>query len=360
MSGGRTSCAVLGASGYIGQHFARILSDHPEFEVVALGAGERSRGQRLTDVWQLAEPPPPSLEEIRLRQWTPRELERARIGVVFSALPSGSAGETENELVRRGTWVFSNAADHRMDPGVPLLVPEVNGDHLGILGPRPRGRGLLVTNPNCSATGLVLALAPVFDLLRPVSVHVATYQSLSGAGYPGVPSLAIADNVVPYVRDEEEKLEHESARLLGRRQGHRVVPVRVPFAAHCARVATREGHLEAVTVVASRRPTRATLERAWREFDPLHGQELPMAPHPPIELRSETDRPQPLRDRWAGQPARARGMAAVVGRVRWNPPFLRFFVLSHNAVRGGAGASVLNAEFTFAKLAARSREGVVP
>lgn len=344
----RIPCAILGASGYIGQHFARLLADHPMFEVRALASSERSEGRRLSEVWQLTEGPPPELENETIRRWTPAELARSRIRIAFSALPSGTARELETELTRRGISVFSNAADHRMDPDVPLLVPEVNGDHLEIGGPGRTGRGRLVTNPNCSATGLVLALAPVIDLLGPRVVHVATYQSISGAGYPGVPSLAITDNVVPFIREEEEKLERESARILGLRRGNRIVPAPVTFSAHCARVATREGHLEAVTVEARRAPGLSELERAWRSFDPLAALALPTAPHPPIELRAEVDRPQPIRDRWAGRPARARGMAAVVGRVRWKTPFLRFFVLSHNAVRGGAGASVLNAEFALA------------
>lgn len=349
MTDPRIRCAILGASGYIGQHFARILADHPFFEVSRLGAGERSAGRPLREVWQLAEAPPPPLEDVRLGRWTPASLAAAKVKVAFSALPSGTAGAVESELVRRGISVFSNAADHRMDPDVPLLVPEVNGAHLGLRRAARADRGLLVTNPNCSATGLVLALAPLMDLLRPRAVYVATYQSLSGAGYPGVPSLAITDNVVPFIPEEEEKMAKESARMLGRLRQRRVTPVTVPFVTHCARVATREGHLEAVTVEASRGPTRAAIEAAWSSFDPLSGLRLPTAPHPPIELRKEQDRPQPLRDRWAGAPARARGMAAVVGRIRWAPPTLRFFVLSHNAVRGGAGASVLNAEFAIAR-----------
>jgi aspartate-semialdehyde dehydrogenase len=336
--------AILGASGYIGQHFCRLLADHPEFSVERLGAGDRAEGRALGDVWQLAEPAPPSWENRRLQRLSPGALAREGIRVAFSALPSGTAGPVETELVRRGISVFTNASDHRMDPGVPLLVPEVDADHLGLLSRSRRGRGILVANANCSATGLVLGLAPIWSLLRPRAVHASTYQSLSGAGYPGVPSLAITDNVVPYIRGEEEKLAAESRRMLGRRTGSRVRPTAVPFLVHCARVATREGHLESVTVESSRRPSLAEILRAWTEFDPLAGRPLPTAPHPPVELRSESDRPQPIRDRWAGSPVRARGMAAVVGRVRWEPPYLRFFVLSHNAVRGGAGGSVLNAE----------------
>lgn len=350
MSEARTPTAVLGASGYIGQHFARLLADHPWFDPPILVSTERSEGRTLEEVWQLAEAPPSSLADGKLVARSPARLARDGVGVAFSALPSGAAGPLESELVRRGVSVFSNAADHRMDPRVPLIVPEVNEDHLRLLRARSKARGVLVTNPNCSTTGLVLALAPVHGLLAPRAIHVATYQALSGAGYPGVPSLSITDNVVPFIREEEEKIVRESARILGRRSPRGlVVPSPIPVVAHCVRVGTREGHLEAVTVEATRRPTLAELERAWRSFDPLRGRSLPTAPSPPIELRREADRPQPLRDRWAGHPARARGMAAVVGRVRWDPPFLRFFVLSHNAVRGGAGASVLNAELAFAR-----------
>jgi aspartate-semialdehyde dehydrogenase len=336
--------AILGASGYIGQHFARLLADHPWFGPPLLGSGERSEGRTLEEVWQLAEPPPPSVATQRLRRLTPARLAGAGVGVVFSALPSGTAGPVETAIVRRGIHVFSNASDHRMDADVPLLVPEVNARHLDLAGKRPRGRGILVTNPNCSAAGLVVALAPLLPLLAPQRVHVTTYQSLSGAGYPGVPSLSIADNVVPYIPGEEEKIERESGRMLGTIRGARVSPRDLPILAHCARVATREGHLEAVTVEAGRRAPLEGIRRAWSLFDPLREDGLPTAPRPPIEIRHEPDRPQPLRDRWAGAPARARGMAVTVGRIRWDRPHLRFFLLSHNAVRGGAGGSVLNAE----------------
>ena len=344
MTDERLPCAIVGASGYIGQHFARLLAAHPAFAPPLLLSGERSGGRRLGDVWQLAEPPPPELEGEKLRRLGAGAIAATGVRLVFSALPSGLAGGFESELVRRGVSVFSNASDHRQDADVPLLVPEVNASRLLALGPPRRGRGLLVTNPNCSAAGLVVALAPLRSLLEPRAVHVSTYQALSGAGYPGVPSLSITDNVVPFIREEEEKVAAETALLLGRDRGRRVVPWPVTVLAHCARVGTREGHLEAVTVEARRRPSREAVERAWTDFAPLRGRHLPTAPEAPIVVRPEADRPQPLRDRWAGSPARARGMAVTVGRVRWSPPFLRFFVLSHNAVRGGAGGSVLNAE----------------
>ncbi len=353
MTAARIPSAILGASGYIGQHFARLLADHPWFEPPLLAAGERSEGKTLAEVWQLAEAPPELLATERLRARSASELRRAGVRAVFSALPSGTAGELETRLVREGISVFSNAADHRMDATAPLLVPEVNAAHLGLVRVSRQGRGILVTNPNCSTAGLVVPLAPLLPLLRPRAVHVATYQALSGAGYPGVPSLSITDNVVPFIREEEEKIERESARILGLVRNRRLAPLKLPVLAHCARVGTREGHLEAVTVEARRRPSAEAILDAWRSFDPLARLGLPTAPHPPIDVRPEADRPQPLRDRWAGAPLRARGMAVTVGRLRWDPPFLRFFLLSHNAVRGGAGGSVLNAELAV-------HQGLVP
>ncbi len=348
MSDPRRPVAIVGAGGYIGQHFARLLADHPWFRVEQLVGGGRSVGLRLDELWALAEAPPPELAGRRLVAATPAALARAGIEGVFSALPSGSAKTFEAELVRRGVAVFSNAADHRLDPRAPLLIPEVNRAHLALAGRRPRGRGLLVTNANCSTTGVVVALAPVIARLRPRAVHVSTYQSLSGAGWPGVPSLAITDNVLPHIPAEEEKIARESARLLGRYDGGRIRPFRTPVVANCARVATREGHLAAVTVEASRSPPLDELTEAWSAFDPLADLDLPTAPHPPIVVQTAPDRPQPLRDRWLGSPARARGMAIAIGRIRWTPPYLRFFTLSHNAVRGGAGGSVLNAELSVA------------
>ncbi len=324
-----------------------MLADHPRFGPPVLVGGGRSEGRRLSEVWRLTEECPPELAPERIVQASPRAI-AGQIDVAFGAMPTGTAGAIEAELARRGVPVFSNAADHRLTAGHPTIVPEVNGDHLDLLPHSRRSPAPIVTNPNCSATGLVLALAPVLPMLRPKRVHVATYQSLSGAGYPGVPSLSIVDNVVPFIPEEEEKLAAEAAWLLGRRAGRSVQPLAVPFLAQCVRVGVREGHLEAVTVEAGATPKLAELERAWRSFDPLRGLDLPTAPHPPIELRAETDRPQPLLDRWAGQ-GRCRGMTAVVGRVRWEPPFLRFFALAHNAVRGGAGGSVLNAEYALAR-----------
>jgi aspartate-semialdehyde dehydrogenase len=352
----RRRAAVLGAGGYIGQEFARMLADHPYFDPVLLVSGDRTGGRRLEEVWHLAEEVPAALRSQRLVAATPKAV-AAEADIAFSALPGGVAVPVESALSRLGVAVFSNASDHRADPGRPLLIPEVNPEHLGIL-PRGSRSAPIITNPNCSATGLAIALKPIVRPLDPRTVHVATYQALSGAGFPGVASLSIADNVVPFIAGEEEKLARETPQLLGSPRGRRIVPAAITIHPQCARVGVREGHLEAVTVLARRRPTLAEITSAWRSFDPLAGLALPSAPHPPIALRAEADRPQPLRDRWAGE-GRARGMQVVLGRVRWTPPTLRFFLLSHNAVRGGAGGSVLNAELAEAKgiLGARPSRG---
>ncbi len=352
---------LLGASGWIGQHFSRLLADHPYFAPPVL-TGAKSAGRTLEQVWQLSDlPVPAALADRRLERLSAAQIAQRGLRVAFSALPSDEAGPMETELARRGVSVFSNASSHRMDPRVPLVVPEVNGDHLKLLGaPRRRAaggqtrRGFIVTNSNCSTAGLVLPVAPLLGLLRPRAVHVATYQALSGAGFPGVPSLAIGDNLLPFIRDEEEKMSTETGKILGRVAGGRVHPLELPVSAQCVRVATREGHLEAITLVlpSSLRVTPEEIVDAWESYRPLSadpgaGGGLPTAPERPVIYRPEEDRPQPLRDRWAGRPERARGMAVSVGRLRVAPGTMRFFSLSHNAVRGGAGGSVLNAELAY-------------
>ena len=359
--GAPVPCVLLGASGWIGQHFSRLLVDHPYFDLPVL-TGAKSAGRTLEEVWQLSDlPVPAALADRRLERLSAAQIARRGLRVAFSALPSDEAGPMETELARRGVAVFSNASSHRMDPKVPLVVPEVNGDHLKLLGEprnratgRPSRRGFIVTNSNCSTAGLVLPVAPLLRLLRPREVHVATYQALSGAGFPGVPSLSIGDNLLPFIRDEEEKMSIETGKILGRASGGRVRPLDLPVSAQCVRVATREGHLEAITLVlpSGVKVTPGAIMATWKDYRPLSADtrdsgDLPTAPEQPVIYRHEEDRPQPLRDRWAGRPERARGMAVSVGRLRVAPGTVRFFSLSHNAVRGGAGGSVLNAELAY-------------
>jgi aspartate-semialdehyde dehydrogenase len=336
----RVSSAVLGAGGYIGQQFVRLLADHPRFRLEELATGGRSAGRTLAEIWRLEEPPPDGWGRVPLHRRSPRYLAGAGVRVAFSGLPSGRAASTELELHRRGIAVFSNAADLREDPRSQLLLPEVNG---AATLRRPNRAPPLITNPNCTATGLALALAPVLSALRARRVHVSTYQALSGAGVEGLEQLSRPPNVVPFIPQEEEKVSRETVRLLG--AGAR----RLEVLASCARVPVREGHLESVTVETGRECTRPELERGWRNFNPLQQPRCPSAPHPPILIRSEQDRPQPLLDLWAGTPRRARGMAVTVGRLRVSARHVRFFLLVHNAVRGGAGGSVLNAEYADAR-----------
>jgi aspartate-semialdehyde dehydrogenase len=263
--------------------------------------------------------------------------------VIFAALDADIAREMEPAFAAAGCAVISNSSAFRMHEDVPLVIPEVNADHLPILENqawRKDSGGYIVTNPNCSAIGLVLALKPLADRFGIESIFVATMQAVSGAGYPGVASMDILGNVVPYIKNEEEKMEAETLRLLGSRDGKIVRALDAKMTAHCNRVAVEDGHTESVSVKFTRKATREEILEAWREFTPLAGRDLPTAPAQPIEFVSMEDRPQPRLDKMRGG-----GMASTVGRLRpcglldW-----KFTVLSHNTIRGAAGAALLNAE----------------
>jgi aspartate-semialdehyde dehydrogenase len=269
---------------------------------------------------------------------------------VFSALPGDRAGEMEEAFAAAGYGVFSNASAHRQDPDVPLLIPEVNSGHLALLETQrvKRGwqRGFIVTNPNCTAVMLTMALAELHAAFGVKAVLVTSMQALSGAGYPGVPSLDALDNVIPYIGGEEEKLAAEPRKMLGRLNGGAIESADFVVSPHCNRVSTREGHLETVSLALRQKATLEELIQAWRAWTPLPQQlDLPTAPHPPIVIRSEPDRPQTRMDRDAG-----RGMAVTIGRVRYCEVLdVKFVVLGHNTVRGAAGGSVLNAELMLAQ-----------
>lgn len=339
--------AVLGATGTIGQRFVGLLQDHPTFELALLCSSERKVGGRLGDFWRLEDVPlKPDVAAIELHPLDVKALARAGIVASFSALPPEIAAEIEVDGARAGIKIFSNASSHRMDADVPLLVPEVNPDHLGLVERQAtfKNGGFLATNPNCSITGLVLALKPLADVLDFSQVHVTTYQALSGAGYPGVPSLDIEGNVLPFIENEEEKIRREAKKILGT-WSDGILLSEIEVWANCARVAVRDGHLEAVSIPLTEDVSPAEVAKILSSFrgEPQR-EKLPTAPKIPVLVRSETNRPQPLLDLMAGEPARARGMAATVGRIRVAGRVLRFFVLSHNTLRGGAGGSVLNAE----------------
>lgn len=339
--------AVFGATGTIGQRFVSLLQDHPRFRIAALCASDRRVGSRYGDAWRLPDVRlADDVAAMAVEELSAADVARRAV-VGFSALPAEVARKLEPEFVEQGVKVFSNASAHRMDETVPLLVPEVNADHVALVERQPRFRdgGFLVTNPNCSITGLGLPLKPLRDALRISRAFVATYQALSGAGYPGVPSLDIAGNVIPFIEREEEKIRTEARKILGALDGGRVAPADIEVFANCARVPVRDGHLEAVSIPLEEEATAEGVARLLADFRGVPQRRgLPTAPDRPVIVRPEPDRPQPVLDVDAGEPERARGMAATVGRIRVEEGVLRFFVLAHNTIRGGAGGSVLNAE----------------
>lgn len=340
----RVRVGVLGATGVVGQHLVRLLEHHPFFELTAVAASDRSVGRPYGEAcrWLVSAEMPASARTMTVAPCEPG----LDCELVFSGLPSDVAGPVELAFAAAGYAVSSNAGSHRMADDVPLLVPEVNPDHLAMLdGQRARrgwGRGFIVTNPNCSTIQLVIVLRPLLDRFGLERVSVVTLQALSGAGYPGVPSLDALDNVIPFIRGEEEKIESEPGKLLGTLAGGTVRPAPFAISAQCHRVSVRDGHMEAVSVRLGRKGVSvADVVEALESFRGVPQQlALPSAPRHPIIVMREDDRPQPLLDR-----DREGGMAVTVGRVRECPVLgFKLSVLGHNTVRGAAGAALLNAE----------------
>jgi aspartate-semialdehyde dehydrogenase len=338
---------VLGATGTVGQRFLQRLIDHPWFEVVAVAASERSAGRPYADAarWRLDSPLPDRLAALPVRAVTDELPCRA----VFSALDAATARDVEPLFARRGAFVFSNASAHRMDEDVPLVIPEINPDSLSLLERQRAGRGWtgsLVTNANCSAMFLAMALAPLDRAFGVEKAFVSTMQAVSGAGYPGVPSLDILGNVVPDIPGEAEKIESEVAKILGGARAGDGGPAPLVISAMTYRVAVEDGHTESISVGLARKASSAEVETAWEEFrgsEEVRG--LPSAPARPVVYVRESQRPQPRRDVDVGD-----GMCTVVGGLR--PCSLldwKFTALGHNTVRGAAGASILNAELAVAR-----------
>ena len=352
----RRRVGILGATGMVGQRFIQLLNSHPWFEIAWLAASERSEGKTYGEAcrWKLDTPLPPRIAAMtvmpNLPQGTPAgELPK----IVFAALDADIARELEPKFAAAGCAVVSNSSAFRMAEDVPLVVPEVNADHLALIerqswrkGPSPANQpdGYIVTNPNCSAIGLVLVLKPLEERFGIESLFVSTMQAVSGAGYPGVASLDILGNVVPFIKNEEEKLQEEVGKLLGRLVGGRVQVLDAKVSAHCNRVAVEDGHTECVSIKLKTKASREEVLAAWAEFAPLAGQRLPSAPDQPVEFDASPDRPQPRLDRLRGH-----GMTATVGRLReCNLLDWKFVVLSHNTIRGAAGGALLNAELLVA------------
>ncbi len=349
---GRLIVGVLGATGAAGGRLVQLLIDHPWFTIGGLAGSEAAAGQRYGDRIRAAAFNPAgvalplTLADQILRPATPAAF--ADCTLIFSALPAGVARTIEPAFAAAGFGVVSNASTFRMEPDVPLLIPEINGAHLGLLDRQRQVRGwpgFLVTNPNCSTIHLTLALAPLHQAFGLAAVQVTTLQAVSGAGLRGVAALDMLDNVVPFIGGEEEKIESEPQKLLGRFDGTAIQPADFPTSAQCTRVATTHGHLETVAVKLHTPADAAAVRAAWQEWQPLRGRELPSAPAYPVLLRDEADRPQPRLDRDT-----AGGMVSVVGRLRPCPVLeWKFVVLGHNLVRGAAGGVLLIAELLHAE-----------
>jgi aspartate-semialdehyde dehydrogenase len=338
--------AVLGATGAVGQRFIQLLADHPWFEITALAASERSAGRRYEEAvqWVVPGDPPPALRDTVVQALTP-DLPAA---LVFSALPSAVAREIEPAFARAGYAVCSNASAYRDDPRVPLLIPEINADHVALID-RQRAEagwpGLIVTSPNCTTTGVAMALKPLDAAFGLRTCFMASMQAVSGAGYPGVPSLDIMNNVIPYIPGEEEKFQQELSKMLGRVENGSLVAADVTLSAHANRVPVLDGHTVSLSVGFEREVTVASALAVLRDYRaPALAASLPSALAQPLIVRTDPDRPQPRRDRDA-----AGGMAVSVGRVRPCPVLdLRLTTVTHNTLRGAAGGAVLNAELLVA------------
>jgi len=347
----RIPVAVLGATGAVGQTFIRLLEGHPWFRVAEVAASERSAGKSYAEATRWIEGTfPDAVGALPVKPCDPAVLTSP---VVFSALDSAAAGDLEPAFARAGRVVLSNAKNFRMEPDVPLVIPEVNASHLALIATQRTARGwtgAIVTNANCAATVAAMAMAPLHERFGIRTVFAATMQALSGAGYPGVPSLDIVGNVIPFIGEEEGKIERELPRMLGRLAGTVIEPAPFVVSAHANRVAVEHGHTVCLSMGFERRPTlddAIGALREWRGAGAVRG--LPSAPERPLRYRDEPDRPQPRRDVHEG-----RGMTVSVGRVREDPILhLRLVAMGHNTVRGAAGGSILNAELLVAT-------GVIP
>lgn len=338
----RIPVGILGATGIVGQRFVQMLENHPWFEVAWLAASDRSEGRPYGEAarWRLKTAIPPLVAAMKVSPAKPEGAPK----IIFAALDAAIAAELEPRFAEAGCAVVSNSSALRMQPDVPLVIPEVNPDHIKLLecqAWRKKSGGYVVTNPNCSAIGLVMALAPLERRFGLEAVMVVTMQAVSGAGYPGVASLDILGNVIPYIAKEEEKMEEETRKLLGRLNGAAIDPGAFAMSAQCNRVAVEDGHTESVSVKLKKAAKPEEIVAAWNEFRSVPQElRLPSAPEQPVRYATAPDRPQPRFDADCG-----RGMTATVGRLRpcgvldW-----KFTVLSHNTIRGAAGAALLNAE----------------
>lgn len=341
---GKIPVAILGATGCVGQKLIQLLIAHPWFEITTLCASERSAGKLYGEVvnWLMPVPLPHEISRMTVQRCQPSP----EVTLVFSGLDSSIAGEIETVFATAGKVVVSNSSSHRMDPDVPLLIAEVNPDQLQLVKSQRFEKGMIVTNPNCSVIGFAIALKPLMDQFGLESAHVTTMQAVSGAGFPGIASLDIIDNLIPYIRGEEEKVETEPLKIFGTLEGSRLLPSKMKISAQCNRIAVTDGHSASVAVKLKRTAEPDEIIKAWRTFQ-AEPQKLglPMAPFHPIHYFEQEHYPQPKLHRELDK-----GMALSIGRLRRCPVMdFKFSILSHNTIRGAAGAAILNAELMVKK-----------
>ena len=343
----RIEVGILGATGMVGQHFIRFLQGHPWFELTWLGASDRSAGKKYREAakWHLDGPTPASVADLVVQD---SKSPAGAPKLMFSAMDASVATEIEQAFAQAGHVVVSNSKNHRMERDVPLIVPEINAEHLKLIPGQQKLRGWkgqIVTNPNCSTITLTLGLAPLkrFGITKVVAT---TLQAISGAGYPGVPSMDINANIIPFIGGEEEKMQQETQKILGHFAGDRIEPLAAKVSAHCNRVPVVDGHTVTISVELSSKPAEADILHAFDSFTSVpQERSLPSAPKRPVIYMTEADRPQPRKDA-----ERERGMAAFLGRLRACPVLdYKFVALAHNTVRGAAGAAVLNAELMYSE-----------
>ncbi|MBN2245982.1 MAG: aspartate-semialdehyde dehydrogenase [Candidatus Aminicenantes bacterium] len=348
----KLKAGVLGCTGLVGQQFIRMLDNHPFFEIGLLTASKKSAGKKYKEStnWSLGGDVPLSVEEIVIKDTMVESVCESNVEVVFSALPSAIAKKIELPLAKKGFFIFSNAGANRMRPDVPIIIPEVNPDHLELVRSRVKnGKGFIITNSNCSTSGLVMGLAPLVELgIR--NVFVSTYQAISGAGRQGLASIDIHENVIPFIKEEEEKIERETRKILGWLENGSIREMSIDVFAGCCRVPVRDGHLLNVMVDLEEDIRVDVISQIMESFRSIpQALRLPTAPEKPLIIRHERNRPQPHLDKLAGTPFRAQGMSVSVGRIRKKGKRLLFTLLVNNTIRGAAGVCVLNAELALLK-----------
>lgn len=340
----KITVAILGATGSVGQRFVELLARHPWFEITAVAASGRSVGKTYGEAvnWLLSTPLPEKIASLSISECQPP----LSANLIFSALDSSVAGEIEKTFAEAGYLVISNAKNYRMEPNIPLLIPEINGNHLDLLFHQKFNKGKIITNPNCSTIALCLALKPLYDRFGIEAVSVVTMQAISGAGYPGVSGMDILDNVIPYIRGEEEKLETEPLKIFGKLSEGKISNATMRITAQCNRVPVTDGHMECVSIKLKDKPSKFHLIDAWKQFSSeAQALTLPFAPEFPIHYFENEHFPQPKIHRNLDK-----GMAVSVGRLR-DCPLLdyKFTLLSHNTIRGAAGGAILCAELLVRK-----------